>query len=84
MDAIRNNNEYNEAEYGAKSTMTSILGRMATYSGKVVSWEDAFNSELSLLPGKFSWDANPNSMPNAEGRYEIPVPGDKAWLKRIM
>ena len=24
----------NEAEYGAKSTMTSIFGRLATYTGK--------------------------------------------------
>jgi myo-inositol 2-dehydrogenase / D-chiro-inositol 1-dehydrogenase len=35
-DAIRNNKEYNEAENGAMSSMTSILGRMATYSGQMV------------------------------------------------
>jgi predicted dehydrogenase len=82
--AIRKNEDYNEAEYGAKSTMTSILGRMATYSGKVVSWEEGFNSDLSLLPEKFSWDANPKSMPDKDGRYEIPVPGAKEWIDRIL
>jgi len=64
--------------------MTSILGRMATYSGKVVSWEEGFNSDLSLLPEKFSWDANPKSMPDKDGRYEIPVPGAKEWIDRIL
>ena len=34
FDAIRNDKPYNEAEYGATSTMTAILGRMATYSGQ--------------------------------------------------
>ena len=28
--------------------MTSILGRMATYSGKTVKWDDAINSENAL------------------------------------
>src|ERR1700733_8583065 len=36
--AIRNNQEYSEAVYGAESTMTAILGRMAAYSGKEVDW----------------------------------------------
>ena len=38
---IRNDLPYNEAEYGAHSTMTAIFGRMATYSGKVCHWDDA-------------------------------------------
>ena len=34
FDAIRNDKPYTEAEYGAKRTMTAIMGRMSTYSGK--------------------------------------------------
>ena len=30
----------------AMTTMTAILGRMATYSGKLVKWDEAFNSQL--------------------------------------
>src|SRR6266481_4329743 len=41
FDAIRNDKPYNEAEYGAHSTMTAIFGRMATYSGKVLEWDAA-------------------------------------------
>jgi myo-inositol 2-dehydrogenase / D-chiro-inositol 1-dehydrogenase len=76
FDAIRNNKPYNEVEYGAMSTMTGILGRLATYSGKVIKWDDAFNSELSLAPDKIdSWDAKTQLVPDAEGRYPVAMPG---------
>jgi len=75
FDAIRNNKPYNEAEYGANSTMTSILGRMATYSGKAIDWDDAIKSEINYFPERLAWDANPKSMPNADGYYQLPVPG---------
>lgn len=67
--------KFADAENGAKATMTSILGRMATYSGQVIEWEDAINSDISLAPAKYDWNANPPVMPNADGYYPIPVPG---------
>ena len=75
FDAIRNDKPYNEAEYGAHSTMTAIFGRMATYSGKVVEWDKAINSELSYFPDELAWDAEPKSHPNSDGWYNHPVPG---------
>lgn len=78
--SIRNNEVINNGEYGAKSTMTAILGRMATYSGKVVTWEEAMKSELSLVPEELSWDANPPVMPNEDGTYPIPIPGKSIVL----
>ena len=72
--AIANGEVINDAENGAKSTMTSLMGRMATYSGKVIEWEEALNSNISLMPQRFSFDANPPVMP-VEGRYPVPVPG---------
>jgi len=75
FDAIRNDKPYNEAEYGAHSTMTAILGRMATYSGKLVEWKDAINSEIDGMPERYAWDAMPKVLPNAEGFYPVPVPG---------
>lgn len=55
--------------------MTAILGRMATYSGKVVAWHDAFNSELSLAPQRIARDAMARDLPDADGRYPVDVPG---------
>lgn len=73
--AIRAGKPYNEAEYGAKSTMTSILGRMATYSGKSVSWDDAINSEIDLSPAKYDFAADPPVLPDEDGNYPVPIPG---------
>ena len=68
----------NEGEYGAKSTFTAILGRMATYSGKEIAWKDAINSNISLCDvdalNDMENDVAP-VLPDEDGNYPIPVPG---------
>lgn len=66
---------YDDAERGAVATMTAILGRMATYSGQVVEWDEALASELSLMPSVYAFDAPPPVRPDEQGRYPVPVPG---------
>jgi len=66
---------YADAERGAIATMTAILGRMCTYSGAVVEWEEALASDLSLQPARYAFDADPPVLPDAHGRYAIPTPG---------
>ena len=73
--AIRKGTEYNEGDNGAYSSMTAILGRLCTYSGKEISWNDAINSNLSLAPKSYKWDAEPPVKANADGVYPIAVPG---------
>ena len=73
--AIRAGKPYNEAKYGAESTLTAVMGRMATYSGKLVSWDDALNSEVDLSPSVYDFAANPPVMPDASGAYPVPTPG---------
>src|SRR5437870_11980708 len=75
FEAIRNNKPYSEVEFGAHSTMTAIFGRMATYSGKVLEWDDAINSKLSVMPQRFAWDAEPPVKPRPDGWYDHAVPG---------
>lgn len=67
--------KFANAEYGAKSTFTAILGRMATYSGQVLEWDEALNSDVNLMPETFSFDADPPVLPDAEGHYPVPEPG---------
>ena len=66
----------NEGEYGAKSTMTAILGRMATYSGKVVKWDDAINSEIALadFDSFQSMDDKAPVEPDENGVIRFPFP----------
>ncbi len=75
QDAIRKNLPYNEGEYGAHSTFTSILGRMCTYSGAVIKWDDAINAQVSVMPENYAWDAKTPTVPDKDGRYPIAMPG---------
>lgn len=77
---IREDEYINQAESGAISTMTAIMGRMATYTGQMITWDEAMKSEENLLPEKFTWDAEPPVIPDENGNYPIPVPGQ---IKRI-
>jgi myo-inositol 2-dehydrogenase/D-chiro-inositol 1-dehydrogenase len=74
--AIRKGDVYNEGEFGAHSTMSAILGRMATYSGKIVKWDDAINSEHDMSPKHYAFDAEPPVLPNNDGYYPVAVPGE--------
>ncbi len=67
--------KFSDAENGAKATMTAILGRMAAYSGKVVEWNDALNSNINLMPPKLTWDAQPLALPGKDGLYPCAIPG---------
>jgi myo-inositol 2-dehydrogenase / D-chiro-inositol 1-dehydrogenase len=73
MDAIVNDKKFNEGYLGAESSMTAVLGRMATYSGKVVKWDDAVKGGPNEMPEKFAFDANPPVLPDDKGSYEASV-----------
>lgn len=75
IDAIRNGKKLNDGWHGATSSFTAILGRMATYSGQVVKWDEAVANGPNEMPEQFAFDANPPAMPDAEGNYPMPVPG---------
>ncbi len=73
--SIRNGEVINDTEYGAKSTLTAIMGRMATYSGQVITWDQAINGQEQLVPDNMTWDTPPPVMPDENGNYPIPTPG---------
>lgn len=75
FEAMAAGRPYNEADYGAESSMTAILGRLATYSGKIIRWDEAVKSPLSLAPETFTWDAKPKSQPGPDGLYPCAIPG---------
>lgn len=73
--AIREGKEFNEAVFGAESTMTAILGRMAAYSGKEIDWDAGLKSNVDLFPKNLAWDADPGPKPGPDGFYPKAVPG---------
>ena len=62
---IRAGKPYNELKQVAESTLTAILGRMAAYTGKSVTWEQALNSREVLMPATIAWDAKLDVAPVA-------------------
>ncbi len=53
--SIRDGEPINNGRYMAHSTMLAIMGRMATYTGQKVTWEQALNSKEDLSPPKYEW-----------------------------
>jgi myo-inositol 2-dehydrogenase / D-chiro-inositol 1-dehydrogenase len=72
---IKGDYKFADAENAAKSTMTAIMGRYATYSGKVMTWEESLNGKVDLFPDTLAWDAAPKLLPNADGYYPHAIPG---------
>lgn len=72
--------KFADAEHGAKSTLTGIIGRMATYSGQVIDFEKALNSGISLMPQEYSFSATPPIVPDADGNYPIATPGKTKYF----
>ncbi len=75
--SIRKGEIPNETVYGAKSTMTAIMGRMATYTGKELSWDQCFNSELKLadVDNMKSFKDEAPVKPDENMEYAISMPG---------
>lgn len=82
FDAIRNNKRYNEAERCCNAAMVGILGRMASESGQMITWEQAMASDLELAPGldKYTMDSDAPVMPDPNGHYPIAMPGQTVVL----
>ena len=80
--ALRQGERPNETEQGAMSTMTAIMGRMATYSGKIVRFKDAIRSDIQLanVDALHSLDDIAPVLRDAAGDYPLPIPGSKTPL----
>ena len=67
--SIRARKPLNEGRMVAESTMTAIMGRMATYSGKEISWQDAIGSDEKWGPDSYEFGPLPVD--------PVPMPGQK-------
>ncbi len=63
--SIRSGNPINDGSWMAQSTLLAIMGRMAGYSGQEVTWEQALNSQESIVAPTPDWTAKPTVMPVA-------------------
>jgi myo-inositol 2-dehydrogenase / D-chiro-inositol 1-dehydrogenase len=63
--SIRSGKPINDGERMASSTLLAIMGRMAAYTGREVTWEQAMNSEEKLVPDQLDWKMNLDIAPMA-------------------
>jgi predicted dehydrogenase len=66
---IRNNTPINNGVYMAKSSLMGIMGRMACYTGQLITWEQALNSQENLSPQQYMWGPMPTP--------PVPMPGQQ-------
>jgi myo-inositol 2-dehydrogenase / D-chiro-inositol 1-dehydrogenase len=59
IESIRSGQPLNELRTVAESTLTAIMSRMSAYTGQAVTWEQALNSKLDLMPETLSWGPLP-------------------------
>ena len=72
--AIRNDTPKNDAYYGATSSFSAVLGRLATYSGKTWKYDDALKLDFRTMPEDPTWETTPPVMPDKDGNYPLPMP----------
>jgi myo-inositol 2-dehydrogenase / D-chiro-inositol 1-dehydrogenase len=68
--AIRRGVPINDGESMTNSTLVAIMGRMAAYTGRRISIEQALNSEEKLGPENPSWETIPKI-----SDLKVPLPG---------
>jgi len=66
--SIRAGTPINDGPSACRSTLMGLMGRMAAYTGQVISWEQAMNSTESLAPNPCDWATSIPVPP-------VPVPG---------
>ncbi|MCK7558698.1 Gfo/Idh/MocA family oxidoreductase [Chitinophaga sedimenti] len=68
FDAIaKGEYKFEDTKRAAETTLTAIIGRMATYSGQTIPYDKALASNINLQPATYSFDAAPPIVPDADG-----------------
>ena len=76
LQSIREGRPFQRGKQLAISTMASVLGQMAVYTGRRVTWEDAMQSKFAFPPeGEVRMDMEPPVQPGDDGLYPIAIPG---------
>ncbi|MGM0490804.1 MAG: Gfo/Idh/MocA family protein [Planctomycetota bacterium] len=78
LESIRNDKPQNEAERAAMSNFADLMGRAAVHSGKVITWDEMFNSDFQFVENidQMDYDTEPPVKPGPDGYYPVPVPGE--------
>ena len=77
VDAIRDDKPYNETRSGVEASLVANMGRMAAFTGREITWDEALNCAHDMAPDvdKMTFDSPAPLVADANGRYPVPQPG---------
>ena len=77
VKSIREGKPFNSGSYMNDSTLIGVMGQIAAYTGKPVTWEECKISNLRYgpAPDESNFDTKPPTLPNKDGNYPLPMPG---------
>ncbi|MCA8977721.1 MAG: Gfo/Idh/MocA family oxidoreductase [Planctomycetes bacterium] len=77
--AIQAGADYNEVDAGVKTSLVTSMGRMAAHTGQEISYDDILNGDFEFAPevDKLTMDSAAPLLAGADGRYPVPMPGQK-------
>ena len=67
--SIRSGKPIDNSDYMSKTTLLAIMGRTASYTGQVVTWEQVMNSKEDFTLSKYEWGPFPEP--------SVAMPGEK-------
>jgi predicted dehydrogenase len=59
---IRSGSPLNQGDYMCNSTLTAVMGRMCTYTGREMTWDDLLASTETLGPKAYEWGDVPEPL----------------------
>jgi hypothetical protein len=77
ISAITENKPYNEVPRAVQACLVSNMGRMAAHTGQEITFDQILACPHEMAPnvGEFTYKGPAPVMPNAEGKYPVPIPG---------
>ena len=77
FSAIRSGTPINCGDYMARSTLIAVMGQLACYSGKELTWEQVAKSDFFFAPNvdDVRLDMEPPVKHDSNGNYPVPKPG---------
>ena len=77
VEAIRQDQPYNEVQRGAEASLVTAMGRMAAHTGRLVTLEDMRHCPHEFAPGidQLTMDLAAPLLSGPDGTYPVPQPG---------
>jgi predicted dehydrogenase len=77
VDAIRQDRAHNEARRAAEADVAALMGRSATHTGQLVTWDDVLNSKFQFVANidQLTLDSPPPLTAGPDGIYAASLPG---------